>query len=314
MAGIDLNRTTAGAADLLPKEISTEIWANTQEASAVMQLARQITLPGSGVTIPVITGDAEADWVDETDEKPVSRAALSTKQIQPYKLAVIEPFSNEFKRDLPAVYAELARRLPNAIAKKFDETVFGTSAPGSNFATLGGATAVPIGPHATNTKLSTYAGLVNAYNAVAASGGALTGWALSSQAKGLLLKQTDPNGRPLLFDAIQAGSPISQLLGEQGSYTQGVYKSGSPNQIGFAGDWQSAIWGSVEGIRVSVSTEASITDGTKPLVVGSETVQVPNVLNLWQRNMFAILVEVEIGFQVRDLARFVKLTDGAVAA
>lgn len=314
MAGIDLNRTTAGAADLLPKEISSEIWANTQEASAVMQLARQITLPGSGVTIPVITGDAEADWVDETDEKPVSRAALSTKQIQPYKLAVIEPFSNEFKRDLPAVYAELARRLPNAIAKKFDETVFGTSAPGSNFATLGGATAVPIGPHATNTKLSTYAGLVNAYNAVAASGGALTGWALSSQAKGLLLKQTDPNGRPLLFDAIQAGSPISQLLGEQVSYTQGVYKSGSPNQIGFAGDWQSAIWGSVEGIRVSVSTEASITDGTKPLVVGSETVQVPNVLNLWQRNMFAILVEVEIGFQVRDLNRFVKLTDGAVAA
>ena len=93
-----------------------------------------------------------------------------------------------------------------------------------------------------------------------------------------------------------------------------MYKSGSPNQIGFAGDWQSAIWGSVEGIRVSVSTEASITDGTKPLVVGSETVQVPNVLNLWQRNMFAILVEVEIGFQVRDLARFVKLTDGAVAA
>ena len=314
MAGIDLNRTTAGAADLLPKEISTEIWANTQEASAVMQLARQITLPGSGVTIPVITGDAEADWVDETDEKPVSRAALSTKQIQPYKLAVIEPFSNEFKRDLPAVYAELARRLPNAIAKKFDETVFGASAPGSNFATLGGATAVPIGPHASNTKLSTYAGLVNAYNAVAVSGGALTGWALSSQAKGLLLKQTDPNGRPLLFDAIQAGSPISQLLGEQVSYTQGVYKSGSPNQIGFAGDWQSAIWGSVEGIRVSVSTEASITDGTKPLVVGSETVQVPNVLNLWQRNMFAILVEVEIGFQVRDLARFVKLTDGAVAA
>ena len=30
--------------------------------------------------------------------------------------------------------------------------------------------------------------------------------------------------------------------------------------------------------------------------------------------MFAILVEVEIGFQVRDLARFVKLTDGTVAA
>lgn len=314
MAGTDLNRTTSGAADLLPKEISSEIWANTQEASAVMQLARQITIPGSGVTIPVITGDAEADWVAETAEKPVSRATLSSKQITPYKLAVIEPFSNEFRRDLPAVYAELARRLPNAIAKKFDQTVFGTSAPGSNFATLGGATAVPIAPHASNAKLSTYAGLVNAYNSVAGSGGALTGWALASQAKGLLLKQTDPNGRPLLFDSIQAGSPIAQLLGESVAYTQGVYAAGTPNQIGFAGDWQSAVFGMVEGIRVSVSEEATITDGTVTVGAGETAVQIPNQLNLWQRNMFAILVEVEIGFQVRDLARFVKLTDGTVAA
>lgn len=314
MAGIDLNRTTAGASDLLPKEISSEIWANTQEASAVMQLARQITVPGPGVTIPVITGDAEADWVDETAEKPVSRGALSSKQLTPYKLAVIEPFSNEFKRDLPAVYAELARRLPNAIARKFDQTVFGTSAPGSNFATLGGATAIPIAPHASNAKLGTYAGIVNAYNKVAESGGALTGWALAAQAKGLLLKQTDPNGRPLLFDSIQAGSPIAQLLGESVSYTQGVYKAGTPNQIGFAGDWQSAIWGTVEGIRISVSEEASITDGTKTVGTAPNTVDIPNVLHLWQRNMFAILVEVEIGFQVRDLARFVKLTDAAVSA
>ena len=317
MAGIDLNRTTSGAADLLPKEISTEIWANALEESAVMRLARPIFVPGSGVTIPVITGDAEADWVDETAEKPVSRASLSAKQLTPYKLAVIEPFSNEFKRDLPAVYAELARRLPSAIARKFDSTVFGTSAPGSNFATLGGAVATPVSPHASNNKLGSYAGLVNAYNAVAAAGGAATGWALSPQAKGLLLKQVDPNGRPLLFDSIQAGSPISQLLGEPTYFTKGVYAAGSPNQIGFTGDWESAVWGMVEGIRVSVSTEASIADGTTTVTVGgggTGTIEVPKQINLWQRNMFAILVEVEIGFQVRDLTRFTKLTDAAVAA
>ena len=311
---IDISRGTSGASDLLPKEISKEIWANTLEQSAVMQLARRITVPGSGVTIPVITGDAEADWVDETDEKPVSRASLSSKQLTPYKLAVIEPFSNEFRRDLPAVYAELARRLPNAIAKKFDATVFGTTPPGSNFATLGAATAVPISPHATNAKLSTYTGLVNAYNAVANNGGALSGWALASQAKGLLLKQTDPNGRPLLFDSIQGGTALSQILGEQTHFTQGVYKSGTPNTIGFAGDWQSAIWGTVENIKIDVSNQATITDGTQTIGEGEGAVQIPKQLNLWQRNMFAILVEVEIGFQVRDVSRFVKLTDAAVAA
>jgi len=314
MAGIDLNRGSTNVSDLLPKEISTEIWADVQEQSAVMQLARQISMPGSGVTIPIITGDASADWVDETDEKPVSRATLSSKQITPYKLAVIEPFSNEFRRDLPAVYAELRRRLPNAISKKFDSTVFGTTAPGSNFDTLGGATAVAIGPHASDAKKSTYAGLVDAYNTVANNSATLDGWALSSQAKGLLLNQVDSTGRPLLFSSIQDGTAINQILGENVYYTQGVYASGSPATIGFAGEWDSAVWGSVEGIKVSVTNEASITDGVTTVNVaspGSGTVDIPNVLNLWQRNMFAILVEIEVGFRVRNANRFVKLTNAA---
>lgn len=316
MAGIDINRGTPGAPDLLPKEISTEIWGDVQEQSAVMRLARQINLPGSGSTIPIITGDAAADWVDETDEKPVSRATLSSKSITPYKLAVIEPFSNEFRRDLPAVYAELRRRLPGAIAKKFDSTVFGSTAPGSNFATLGGATAVPIGPHATDVKKNTYSGLVKAYTDIAGAGGTLSGWALSSQAKGLLLGQVDSTGRPLLFESIQNGSPIGSLLGEPTYYTQGVYAAGSPATIGFAGDWDSAVWGSVEGIKVAISDQASITDGTTSVTVaapGSGTVEVPNVINLFQRNMFAVLVEIEIGFQVRDVARFRKLTNGTIS-
>lgn len=310
---IDMSRQTTGASALLPKEISSEIWSSVQEQSSVMQLARQISMPGSGVTIPIITGDAEADWVGETDEKPVSRSTLSSKDITPYKLAVIEPFSNEFRRDLPAVYAELARRLPGAIAKKFDATVFGTVAPGSNFDTLGGATAVAVAPHASDAKKSTYAGLVDAYNKVADAGGALDGWALSPQAKGLFLNQVDATGRPLLFNSIQEGTNISQILGESVYYTNGVYKAGTPATIGFAGEWASAMYGTVEGIKTAVSNEASITDGTITVGEGASAVSIPNQLNLWQRNMFAILVEVEIGFRVRDVSRFVKLTNAARA-
>lgn len=310
MAGVDINRTTTGV--VLPKEVSSEIWANTQEQSAVMALARQIRLPGPGVTIPVVTGDAEADWVGETDNKPVSRATLGSKDITPYKLAVIEPFSNEFRRDLPALYEELRRRLPGAIAKKFDATVFGSSAPGSNFATLGASTAVPLSPHATDVKKGTYAGLVAAYQAVAAAGGTLDGWALSSQAKGILLGQVDSTGRPLLAESIAAGSAVPTLLGESVHYTRGVYTAGTPNTIGFAGDWSSAVWGTVEGIKIDIDNKATLVDGTTTVTVtGGDggTVAIPNLINLWQRNMFAVLVEVEIGFQVRDASRFVKLTD-----
>lgn len=311
MPGIDVNRTTNGV--VLPPEVSSEIWSTMQEASAVQQLARRVDLPGSGVTIPIVTGDPEADWVAETDHKPVSRPTFGSKDMTPYTLAVIVPFSNQFRRDLNALYNECVRRLPGALAKKFDATVFGsTGAPGSNFAQLGGATAVALGPHATDAKKNTYAGLVQAYTEVAANGGTLDGWALSSQAKGLLLGQVDTTGRPLLLESIQGGSAVPQLLGEPVYYTKGVYAAGTPNTIGFAGEWDSAVWGSVEGITISFS-DGVIEDGTRTIEVGEEEAEIPNLVALWGRNMFAVRAEIEIGFQVRDIARFVKLTDATRA-
>ena len=89
-----------------------------------MQLARQIALPGNGTQIPVITGDPEADWVTETGSKPVSNPGLSKKIMQAHKLAVIVPFSDEFRRDAAALYNALIQRLPGALAKEFDKTVF----------------------------------------------------------------------------------------------------------------------------------------------------------------------------------------------
>ena len=58
MAGVPTYRTNIS----LPPEVAAEILAKTQEASAVMSLARQIALPGRGVSIPVITADPEAAW------------------------------------------------------------------------------------------------------------------------------------------------------------------------------------------------------------------------------------------------------------
>ena len=95
MSGIQTNRTNID----LPVDVSAEIIQKTQEGSAVMQLARQIALPGRGLSIPVITSDPEAAWVDETDNKPVSNPGLDSKTMRGYKLAVIVPFSNQFRRD-----------------------------------------------------------------------------------------------------------------------------------------------------------------------------------------------------------------------
>ena len=295
MAGINTNRSNI----TLPNEISSEILQKTQEASAVMQLARQIALPGRGLTIPMITGDPEATWVDETDPKPVSNPSMSTKIMQAYKLAVIVPFSDEFQRDMKSLYDALIARLPGALALKFDNTVFHGTAPGSNFDTLASVTAKSI----SGTGNSIYDALVGSDTDIAVAGGILNGFALSPQGKGELLSAVDSNKRPLFINSVAEGA-IPRLLGSPVYYSKGVYKAGTsgsgatPDVIGFAGDWTQAMYGTVEGIRIDMSNQATLTVGS-----GNDA----QTINLWQRNMFAVRAEIEVGFRA-DTTMFTKLT------
>lgn len=288
MPGIDLNRTSPGAADLLPSEISSEIWANAVNESIIMQASRAVNLPGGGVTVPMITGDATADWVDETDEKPVSDGAIGSKSMTPYKLAVIETFSNEFRRDLPGLYAELARRLPSALGRKFDDTIVNGTAPGSNFDVLSDAATQDIGA---DTAIEDLAGVLQT---VALADGDLSHWLIAPQLEGLVRLAKDPGTGSYAFlaDARTDNGTIGSLFGRPVLKSNAVAGDGS---LGIAGDFaRSALYGTVEGIQVAVSDTATVTKN------GAQ-------LNLWQRNMFAIRAEVEVGFIVRDKAHFVKL-------
>lgn len=284
MATTGMNRTNSIS---LPTAVASEILQKTQEGSAVMQLARQITLPGLGVTIPVITGDPEAGWVKETEKKPVKKGTLATKVMTPYTLAVIVPFSNQFKRDIPALYDALVQRLPKALAAKFDATVFGnTDVPGSNFDTLKTCTAQEIGKDA-------YAGLVAADADIAEHDGLLTGFVLSPKGKSVLLSAVDGNKRPLFINSVADGA-VPMVLGAPVHYSKGAYMSGPPATIGYAGDWTQAVYGTVEGVNITVSDQATLTDGS-------------NTINLFEQNMFAVRAEIEIGFRC-DTTVFNRLT------
>lgn len=288
MATIDMNRTTSIS---LPGAVSSEIWQKTQEGSAVMRIARRIELPGLGVTIPVITGDPEAGWVGETEKKPVKRGTLATKQMTPYTLAVIVPFSNQFKRDLPNLYDALIQRLPLALGKKFDQTVFGgVTVPGSNFDTLKGCTAQEIGTDA-------YGGLVAAQADIAAHDGILNGWVLSPKAQSVLLTAVDGNKRPLFINSVAEGA-VPMILGASAVQSKGSYiadaTSAKKHVVGFAGDWTQAVYGTVEGVQIALSDQATLTDGS-------------STINLFEQNMFAVRAEIEVGFRC-DTSVFNKLT------
>lgn len=302
MSGINTNRTNI----TLPAEVSAEIIQKTQEESAIMKLARKIDLPGRGLTIPVISGDPEAAWVDETNVKPTSNPSLSTKNMKGYTLAVIVPFSNQFRRDMEGLYDAIVSRLPGALAKKFDGTVFHGVAPGTGFDVLTGCTAQSIDYGSPARGI--YKTLVAADIGISVGGFDVNGFALSPQARGVLLEAVDTTGRPIFISNVTEGG-IPRLLGHAAYYSRGLYDAGNAvsgtsgqsgyvaakeDVLGFAGDWTHARYGVVEGVNVSISDQATLT-------IGSEAV------NLWERNMFAVRAEIEVGF-IAETDAFQKIT------
>lgn len=283
MSGVSTNRTDI----TLPVAVSREIMQKAQENSAVMKLARQITLPGNGAAIQVITSDPEASWVGETAAKPVSNPGLATKIMRGYTLAVIVPFSNQFRRDAAALYDALIERLPAALGKKFDDTVFHGVAPGSDFDTFASVTAQSLAS-------DVYDGLVAADTDIALHGGVTNGYVISAQGRGILLGAKDGNDRPLFINNTAEGA-IPMILGARTELSKAAFKSGSPSVVGYAGDWTQAMYGIVEGVKINYSSDATLEDGEG------------NSINLFQQNMFAVRAEIEVGFRA-DTSVFNSLT------
>lgn len=283
-SGVATNRTNI----TLPADVSAEIIQKTQEDSAIMRLARQIALPGRGTSINVITSDPTATWVGETSAKTVSNPGLTTKVMSAYKLAVIVPFSKEFRRDVASLYDALVERLPRALAQKFDATVITGNAPGSNFDVLSGCTAQALGGAG-----GAYGALVDGVTDISNHGGDMNGIALSPVGKGVLLAAKDGDNRPLFINSVAEGA-IPVILGAPVTITKGAYKAGSassgttpavPNIVGVMGDWTQALYGTVSGVEITYSEDATLVDGNSQSIY------------LFQQNMFAVRAEIEIGFR-----------------
>ena len=273
MSGVPTNRTNID----LPASVTDVILSKVQESSKVMSFARQMPLPGNGAAINVLLSDPTAAWAGETEKKTVSNPSVATKILRGYTLSVIVPFSNQFRRDASALYSAIVEKLPDALGRKFDETVFFGSAPGSDFDTLASVTAQSLAS-------DVYQGLVAADTDIALHGGISNGYIFSAQGKGILLGAVDDVKRPLFtMDATQSNIP--RVLGQRTEITKAAFKSGSPSKIGFVGDWTQAVWGMVEGVKINFSEDATLDLGDG------------NTINLFQQNMFAVRAEIEVGFR-----------------
>lgn len=288
----------------LPTDLADVVLQKASDTSAIMQLATKTPLPGRGLSIPTITGDPEAEWVDETDAKPVKKPGVGLKIMKPYTLAVIMPMSNQFRRDLTHLFDAIVERLPGSMARKFDQTCVGAvTKPGDNFDNFSTATAQTLVASEGHTL---YDGLVDADADISAAGYILDGFALSPQARSMLLRAVDKQDRPLFVNSAADGA-VPMLLSAPTRLGRGMYKpgtapgasdSGTPSVVGVAGDWSQALWGIVNEIDISFSDQATLTytDDNNQVVT----------INLWQRNMFAVRCEFDAGF-VCNTAAFNRL-------
>ena len=301
----DISRKTTNV--IFDPEVSNEIIAKAQEQSAVMQLAQQVPIAPNGKKFQTITGDPEPEWVAETNDKPVRTFNFGAKTVTPYKMALIVPFSMEFRRDKGALYDECIRRVPALFGKKLDATAMSTTAPGSGFDVFGGASKASILPDATN-HIDVYDRFLAVDSTIGAADGIMSGIALAPQGRSIVLGAKDANGLPVFTPGVQSGQ-LGNILGAAVSVKKGVYVPGTaatqsaagvPAVVGIAGDWDDASWGVIGQLTGSISEEATLTftDGNNQTVT----------LNLWQKNMFAVRFEIELALMIRDINKFVLLT------
>lgn len=290
---VDINRGTTGVQ--LPPEVSQEIWQNVQAESVVMGLARNVPLSGAGTVYHEVLTDSVPEFVGETERKPVSNPTVGNKTLKPHKIAVVQTYSDEFRRDLPGLFNALVQRLPGSLARTFDlAALHGVGAPAADFDDLSGSTEVSI-LNTTPGSVDAYAGFLNALAAVPT----LDAWALNALGQVTALSNRDTNGGSILNQNVLTNGSIGSVLGKPVFSSENAGQPGtagdSPAVLGVAGDWTKAVWGQVEAISVDISDNPVYNSDGSLVTAG------------WQDNMIGVRAEIHVGF-IADDTKFVRLT------
>ncbi len=290
---------------------ATELQEVTPDADATVRKDRFVLVDAVGVTdSPLVdakplvpAGERQVSLAKLLDKAGTKSISASEAEILAGRLARLNQQLTEEEREqlTRASGGQTLSEIAGAIAKAYDDAVLhGIGAPVGDFDTLADVPAVSI-----NTAGSVYAGLLGALSSVSAGGGDVDGWVLAPQGEIKVLGEVDGNDRPLFTVNPQSDGSIGALLGRPVYKSRRAYRasaSGVVETLGFAGEWSSAYWGSVEGIKYEeyggpiFNADGSLKHAGR------------------QDNMFSVICEIEVGFIVRDEDRFARLTGAPAGA
>ena len=282
-------------------ELAGPIFDEAAKGSAAMSLIRKVPLGASGQAFPVVTSRPTANWTAEGAKKHTTEAGLGLVKMKPEKLTAIAVASQEVIRANPGGYSEtLQALLAEAFARAFDLAVFHNKGGDGNgtspFETTLAATTKTLTLGAT-AGTNTYDDIVKAMalNLQGTPKKKVTGFAFDTGFEIDLLNTKDTTGKPLFAEAAYTGAvPALRAGSVLGRATYMHENVGDGKTVGFAGDWTKAAWGTVGGIAMDISTEATVT-------INGELV------SLYENNLVAVRAEAEYGFTVADKEAFVKI-------
>lgn len=283
-------------------ELAGPIFNEAAKGSAAMSLIRKVPLGASGQAFPIVTSKPTANWTAEGAQKHTTEAGLELVKMEPKKLTAIAVASQEVIRANPGGYSEtLQALLADAFARAFDLAVFHNKGGDGNgtspFETTLAATTKSVTLGAA-TGANTYDDLVKAMslNLQGTPKKQVTGFAFDTGFEVDLLNAKDTAGRPLFAEAAYTGAVPALRSGSVLGRTTYMHENvGLDKTVGFAGDWAKAAWGTVGGITMDISTEATVTIGGQ-------------LVSLYENNLVAVRAEAEYGFTLADKDAFVKIT------
>lgn len=312
--------TTGDFSAFLKPEQAQDYFAEVEKTSIVQRIAKKIPMGPTGITVPVWDGAVQANWIGETERKPLTKGSFAHWELEPTKIAVIFAESAEVVRLNPLGYVQTMKtKIAEAIAVAFDNAaIHGINKPtkfsGYLAETTQEVSLVDPGGAGVASSNNAYDAFVNGLSTLVAGGHRWRGTLLDEEAEPFFLKSKDDVGRPLFIEStytedvvpVRSGRLINRPVVLNDHVANG---SAGSRLLGIMGDFNQVIWGQIGGLSFDVTDQATLDFGADD---GNGN-WVPNLISLWQHNMVAVRCEAEFAFKVNKKDAFVKITDKVTA-
>lgn len=291
---------------LLPIEVVGPIIKRAQDTSVIAGLTTPTAVSWGTDNVPVQGSRPEMGVVGEQGAKPETGGTVTHTTLKRVKLAGYTVFSEEFvEANIEGLYDQMVADLGTAFGRGVDYVVAKGASPLTGTA-ISGATFVDQTTNVVTLGTSTvseggiWQDFVTGYNLVVDQPNYsydFEAFVADKRLRGQVLGAVDTFGRPLLTDGNLNGQQ-GQLLGVDAYYTNNVVSgtlAGRSDDLtrAYAGEWSSIRLGFAQQLTMRISREASVHVG------GS-------LVNLWETNQIAVLVEGVFGYVVPNPEAFAK--------